>query len=101
MQNQTDLAACVDELGYIDGARAELGSDPLYKDIIEVCHAAIFKLCLCYEVGWKISLHSLMISNAFISTNAPLSHLSPTAPFEMFWTSVGMVCFTLSMNLRT
>lgn len=95
-----DLAECVAGLEYIDEARTELGSETLYKDLMQLCHTAILKLCACYEVDGRIALHSLMVSNVFISKNAPHGHLIPTAPFELFWTTVGMVCFTLSMNFH-
>ena len=97
---QHSLDECVKGLDYIDEARTELSTESLYKDPILLCHTAIFKLCACYEVTGSIALHSLMIADVFISKNAPQGHLIPTAPFELFWTTVGMVCFTLSVNFH-
>jgi hypothetical protein len=97
---QYSLNVCVKGLDYVDEARTKLSTEPLYKDLILLCHSAILKLCACYEVHESIVIHSMMISDVFISKNAPQDHLTPTAPFELFWTTVGMVCFTLSVNFH-
>ena len=95
-----DLAECIRGCEYIDNARNLLSIDPLYADALKACNAAVLKLCWYYRVEEKTGIDSMVLCHCFISTKPPDRHIKKTTPSVFFWTCVGMVCFTLSMQFQ-
>jgi len=95
-----DLAECISGCEYIDNSRMILSTDLGYTNPIEICNKTVLTLCNAYGISVELTTNALMIGNSFISTKPSDMHIAPTAPYEFFWTCVGVVSFTLAMKFQ-
>jgi hypothetical protein len=94
------LKECVDKCKHIDDAREILSKNPGYTDCFEFCNSIVLRIAQCYDITEGTVCHALMVVQTFISTKGPEEHQEFSQPmqFELFWSFVSMVCYTLSVN---